>query len=122
MTDLVHTGASARNRESAPSLDGLIAENAKALSAQLHTLRARLFPPSAQSNFVLLRVPRPLDLLVLPMGTYGSSPSLETGLTLSVDPVGDACTRYQMFTSFVDTLLVPSLHICPREMAEIICR
>jgi chromosome partitioning protein len=30
-----------------PSLDDLIAENAKVLSSQLHTLRARLFPPTA---------------------------------------------------------------------------
>src|ERR1700744_5244131 len=50
MTDLAHTAASARGREAAPSLDGLIAENAKALSSPLHTLRARLFPPSAQKQ------------------------------------------------------------------------
>ena len=50
MTDLALTAASARGSEAAPSLDGLIAENAKALSSQLHTLRARLFPPSAQKQ------------------------------------------------------------------------
>jgi chromosome partitioning protein len=32
------------------SIDRLIADNAKALSSQLHTLRARLFPPSAQKQ------------------------------------------------------------------------
>lgn len=35
------------------SIDQLIAENARALSSQLHTLRARLFPPSAQKELRL---------------------------------------------------------------------
>lgn len=35
------------------SIDRLIAENARALSAQLHTLRQRLFPPSSQKQLRL---------------------------------------------------------------------
>lgn len=74
MTDLAHTAASARGREAAPSLDGLIAENAKALSSQLHTLRARLFPPSAQKQLRSFTSAEAAHLLVLPTDTYGSSP------------------------------------------------
>ena len=85
MTDLVHTGASARNRESAPSLDGLIAENAKALSAQLHTLRARLFPPSAQKqlrSFTSAEVARLIgvtDGYLRQLALAGDGPDTERG-------------------------------------------
>lgn len=50
MTELAQTHDPARNPAAAPSLDDLIADNAQALSSQLHTLRARLFPPSAQKQ------------------------------------------------------------------------
>ena len=39
-----------RSRESEPSFDAVIAGHAEALSAQLNTMRTRLFPPSAQKQ------------------------------------------------------------------------
>ena len=53
MTDPAATKAPSRSPAHPASIDQLIADNARALSSQLHTLRARLFPPSAQKELRL---------------------------------------------------------------------
>jgi chromosome partitioning protein len=67
------------------SIDQLIADNARALSSQLHTLRARLFPPTAQKQLRLFSSSEAARLIGVTDGYLrqlalgGDGPDIERG-------------------------------------------